>query len=97
MTHSDLVRVALSGVDFPADKQSIVRQASELGAGEEALRLLSALPLATYANVQEVLRSIPRDPQQDDEVPADVQARQARDRSGEGRGRLAEHLREPRS
>ncbi|NRQ30294.1 DUF2795 domain-containing protein [Nonomuraea sp. NN258] len=53
---------ALNDMDFPADKQSIVEHARAHGAEQAAERALAALPLGDYANLAEVLRSIPVDP-----------------------------------
>ncbi|GAB3143140.1 DUF2795 domain-containing protein [Microbispora hainanensis] len=97
VTVDDIVREALSSVDFPADKQSLVQQAADAGASEQALRLLRALPLGTYANKAEVLRSIPRDPDEEEGLSPAELARRARERTGKGRGRVAEHLRQPKS
>ncbi len=51
---------ALSALDFPLDKEELVRcvadQTNEAGAA--VVHQLRALPLASYASVGEVLRSI---------------------------------------
>ena len=53
------VEQALNALDFPAGKDQIVAHAQSAGAPDEVVRALRALPLADYANVPEVLRSIP--------------------------------------
>ncbi|MFC0864293.1 DUF2795 domain-containing protein [Sphaerimonospora cavernae] len=95
-TDVESVRRALSSLDYPADKHDVVRCAEETGADEPVIRVLAALPLGSYDNLDEVLRSIPRDPSQEAGLTADEETRLARERSAGGRGRVAEHLREPR-
>lgn len=51
------VREALNDVDFPAMKDELVR-AAETSGDEGAVRAVRGLPLAEYANYDEVLRSI---------------------------------------
>jgi hypothetical protein len=50
---------ALSDVDFPLDKEALVRCIEPgRGADDPVVRQLRALPLATYESVAEVLRSV---------------------------------------
>ena len=51
------VREALNSVDFPATKDDLVAAAEGSG-DEDAARAVRGLPLATYDNYDEVLRSI---------------------------------------
>ena len=51
------VRDALNTVDFPASKDDLV-SAAETSGDDEAARAVRGLPLATYENHDEVLRSI---------------------------------------
>ncbi|WP_213451769.1 DUF2795 domain-containing protein [Rhizomonospora bruguierae] len=90
-TDFQAVQRVLVDLDFPASKEQIVRHAEGRGdAG--ALKLLRALPLATYQNMSEIRSSVPLDPTVDDGLsPADQAARA---RSGHTH-RIAEHLREP--
>ncbi|MBG0827239.1 DUF2795 domain-containing protein [Planomonospora sp. ID67723] len=67
-TDPELVRRALLSLDYPADKQEVVRHAAGAGAEEAVTRVLSALPLGTYDNLDEILRSIPRDPAEGEEL-----------------------------
>lgn len=78
----------LESMDFPADKQDIVRAAEKEGAPPEVLRALRALPPVDYANRAEVARSAGTDAAPD-ESPAE-QAVKARDRRHQ---RVAEYLR----
>lgn len=59
MSVDDGIKQALSAIDFPVQKEDLVRHAEGAGAGEEVLRALRALPLAEYRNLDEVLRSTP--------------------------------------
>lgn len=54
------VEEALADLDFPLDKEDLVRCVSDQSSesGSVVLRQLRALPLGTYDNVEEVLRSI---------------------------------------
>ena len=49
---------ALREADFPAAKDDLVVSAEQANASPEALRALRSLPLADYANVDEVIRSV---------------------------------------
>ncbi|GAA3152854.1 hypothetical protein GCM10010466_49780 [Planomonospora alba] len=93
-TDPDLIRRALMSLDYPADKESVVRHAAGAGAEDPVIRALSALPLGTYDNLDEILRSVPRDPAEGEERSASDRSMQARERTGAGRGRISEHLRE---
>ena len=53
------IEVVLNDLDFPADQDAIVDHAQAAGADDGVLRALRALPLADYANMDEVLRSMP--------------------------------------
>lgn len=55
------VRDALNSMDYPASKQSLVDHVEQTGAEDEVVRSVRALPLADYANTDEVLRSLPLD------------------------------------
>lgn len=57
----DRVRHALAGLDYPAGKQQILEYADLREVDDEVRRLLRALPLGTYENDAEVLRSVPYD------------------------------------
>lgn len=60
-TTIDRVVQALSSLDYPASKWDIVKHAEEVGASEDAVSALRALPLADYRNEEEVMRSVPLD------------------------------------
>lgn len=51
------IRAHLSEVDYPAGKDALCAHAERSGAPEEVLAALRALPLADYANEDEVIRS----------------------------------------
>ena len=52
------VRAALADVDFPATKDELETAAARTGADEPVIRALRALPLASYENTDEVIRSM---------------------------------------
>ncbi len=52
------IRDALMNADFPADKDELIRVAERAGAAEETLSVLRSLPVADYANKDEVVRSV---------------------------------------
>ncbi len=49
---------ALSEVDFPADKDAIVRQAEQRGADDDVRRALRSLQPVAYGSAKEVIRSV---------------------------------------
>ncbi|MBF6329589.1 DUF2795 domain-containing protein [Nocardia transvalensis] len=67
-TDVDSVRQALSDADFPADKDQLVRYATQAGADDDTVRALRAIPPESYANITEVLQSVDLAP---DRAPAD--------------------------
>ncbi|MEU7998045.1 DUF2795 domain-containing protein [Micromonospora sp. NPDC049060] len=78
----------LSSLDYPAEKDDVVRQAEREGAPPDVLRALRALPPVDYANGNEVARSagIEAAP----EVDSAQRAAQARDKRHQ---RVSQHLR----
>lgn len=52
------IRAALVDIDFPCSKENVVRHAETGGGDVDVLRALRSLPLADYANVEEVVRSV---------------------------------------
>ena len=84
------VAETLNDIDFPAAKDEIVRHAQARGASDDAMRLLRALPLATYQNISEIRSSVPLDPAEDE-------GRSAGDLAGRARSQhvgVAGYLRE---
>ncbi|MFC9962845.1 MULTISPECIES: DUF2795 domain-containing protein [Nocardia] len=63
MVTTDVQRVerALSEVDFPANKDDLVRCATDAKADEDTVRALRAIPPVAYANMTEVLQSVTLD------------------------------------
>lgn len=58
VTPADL-RAALNEVDFPADKETLVRAAQAAGATDDVVQSLrSAPPAVQYANADEVVASV---------------------------------------
>jgi hypothetical protein len=58
MANAQDVREYLTTVDFPADKDAIVRVAQEAGAPDDVVKALRAMPPEIeYANKEEVMRS----------------------------------------
>ncbi|TDD33086.1 DUF2795 domain-containing protein [Actinomadura sp. KC06] len=81
----------LGDLAFPASKQEIVEHAHNRGPETEAERALSSLPLGTYGNVAEVVRSVPLEPD-----PGRSPAEQDYQRRHHSRPGLAEHMRDSR-
>lgn len=88
ITNTDEIEDLLGDLSFPASKERIVEHARRHGASEEAEKALRALPLGEYANVKEVLRSVPVDPAPDRSESERVYQQRHHRKSG-----LAEHMR----
>lgn len=73
------VLAVLKDVDFPADKQDLVRAAQAAGAPEPVVAALRAIPPVEYANRDEVARSVPTRP--DGDYSEAQRAEQARERN----------------
>ncbi len=58
------VRKALQGLEFPADKDTVLAYAEERGAALKTLRALRALPAGTYTNTDAVEQAVPQRPEQ---------------------------------
>ncbi|MGK5681263.1 DUF2795 domain-containing protein [Actinoplanes sp. URMC 104] len=60
------VQTLLQDLDFPADKDAIVRHAEQRGGDHDspAVRALRAMPLATYRNISEIRSSVDLPPDQ---------------------------------
>ncbi|NUR72187.1 MAG: DUF2795 domain-containing protein [Hamadaea sp.] len=54
----ELLKQSLTDLHYPATKQEIAAHAEQAGADPETRRVLRGLPLATYENLPEVLRSV---------------------------------------
>ncbi|MBM0258465.1 DUF2795 domain-containing protein [Micromonospora sp. 4G55] len=77
----------LSSLDYPAEKDDVVREAEREGAPPEVLKALRALPQVDYANGNEVARSAAIDAAP--ELSPSQRAAQARERHT----RVSQHLR----
>lgn len=77
----------LSSLDYPAEKDDVVREAELEGAPPEVLKALRALPPVDYANGNEVARSAGIDAAP--ELSPSQRAAQARERHT----RVSQHLR----
>ena len=88
------VQKALSGIDYPASKEELLRAADDAGAPQEVLGALRAIPPEEYANRAEVARSVPTDPAADLHPSAAQRAEQARVRRHRGPQPLSEYERE---
>jgi hypothetical protein len=88
MVSFEKVRPYLSTVDFPADRDGIVREAQRQGAPDIVLKALRAMPPEVYRNASEVLSSAGTDLAP--ELSARDKARQQRDKAHQ---RVAEPLR----
>lgn len=82
---------ALDDMDFPASEDDIVAHAAQRASRPEVLRLLRALPPATYENLAEVRRSVRLDTAAEEGQTASRRADQNRSRHNR---QIAEHLRD---
>lgn len=89
LTSTDPIKDVLNDLNYPASKQAIVEHARRHDALPDVERALSALPLATYANLGEVLRSVSTDP-----APERSESERVYQHRHHRRARLAEHMRE---
>ncbi|PXY21792.1 hypothetical protein DI005_30340 [Prauserella sp. PE36] len=79
-TTAERVRAVLSDADFPAEKADLVRCAENAEADPDTIKALGAMPPVEYANLAEVLQSVPLDQGQS---PAEEAARrQEHDKPG---------------
>lgn len=46
----------LHGLDFPADRDRLIRKARESGASPEVLKMLATMPAQDYGSMAEVMR-----------------------------------------
>jgi hypothetical protein len=62
MANPDFIQAQnfLDGVDYPADRDTLVEHARRHGAGDEIVRTLEGLPNRTYDSPTEVSRDITR-------------------------------------
>ncbi|GAA3656857.1 DUF2795 domain-containing protein [Streptomyces sp. S1A] len=93
MAHTDVQEIlgALKDVDFPADKDELLRAAKVGGASGEALKALRGIPPDRYDNRDQVARSVRVDPDSDLGHSAAQRAEQARKGGKPG---LSQHLRD---
>jgi hypothetical protein len=89
ITSTDQIGELLGDLAFPASKQKIVEHAHDRSPGSDAEKALAALPLSDYGNVEEVLRSVPTDPD-----PGRSAAERNYQRTHHKKQGLAEHMRE---
>jgi hypothetical protein len=87
---TDEIRSVLNDLDFPASKEQVVEHARHVSTlGNHARRALAALPLGEYANLGEVLRSVPVDP-----APERTDSERTAQRRQHRKPLLAEHTRD---
>jgi Protein of unknown function (DUF2795) len=72
-TTRDALFAALKGVDFVADKDTLVAAAMSRGADDDTVRALRAAPPALYGGMSEVLRAV-RLREEEDDVPPPARA-----------------------
>lgn len=91
MAHTDVNEIlsSLKDVDYPADKDELLRAAQAEGASDEAIKALRGIPQDRYANRDEVARSVRVDPDSDLGHSASQRAQQARKGGKPG---LSQHL-----
>lgn len=83
-TDTGRLRRALSEVDFPAEKEELVRCAYRAGADDATLSSLDAMPPVSYGSLDEVFRSARQEPERNS-------ADRAAQRRRHTRPGLAEH------
>jgi uncharacterized protein DUF2795 len=87
---TDEIRSVLNDLDFPASKEQVVEHARRAStSGSDAERALAALPVGEYANVGEVLRSVPVDP-----APERTESERMEQHLQHRKPLLAEHMRD---
>lgn len=59
LNDTEALRRILGTVEFPAGRDDIVTRAEDAGASREVLSALRAMPPATYAEADEVMRAVP--------------------------------------
>lgn len=82
---------ALDDMDFPASKEAVVAHAADRSGRDDVARLLRALPLGTYDNIEQVRRSVRLNPSAEEGQSPSEKAEKVRSPHGH---RVAEHLRE---
>lgn len=91
---TDRLRDALADVDFPADKDELIRAAQAAGASDSLLKALRAIPPVEYANRSEVERSVPADPAAGAGLSPAQRAEQAREQRHHGGQHLSQYMRD---
>ncbi|MDN0199193.1 DUF2795 domain-containing protein [Streptomyces sp. S.PNR 29] len=94
MSHTTSAREvvdALKDVDFPASKDDLIQAARKAGASQEAVAALRGIPPESYANRDEVARSVRVDPDSDLGTSPAQRAQQAR---AGGKPGQSQHLRD---
>ncbi|MFB8774204.1 DUF2795 domain-containing protein [Streptomyces broussonetiae] len=86
----DVVK-AVRDADFPAGKDELVDAAKRAGASQDVVAALRGMPRESYANREEVARSVRVDPDSDLGLSEAQRAEQAREG---GRPGQSQHLRE---
>lgn len=76
-TTTERLRRSLQAIDYPADKDALVDEATRTGADEDTVAALRSIPPVEYGNFNDVLASTPMD-SQDEEGKTD--AEKARER-----------------
>ncbi|MEU0742247.1 DUF2795 domain-containing protein [Streptomyces sp. NPDC006134] len=82
---------ALKDVDFPAGKDELIDAARKAGASRDAVAALRGIPPESYANREEVARSVRVDPASDLGTSPAQRGRQAR---AGGKPGQSQHLRD---
>ncbi|MEY9214541.1 DUF2795 domain-containing protein [Thermobifida halotolerans] len=59
LNDTEALRKILNTVEFPASRDDVLAHAENAGASREILSALRAMPPATYAEADEVMRAVP--------------------------------------
>ena len=78
------LKTILGQVPFPADKERILERAASLGADDEIMGALRAMPPVGYDRPDDVLRSVPMDESDTDARPESQRAQQRREHTKPG-------------
>lgn len=87
-TDRESLKEALSSVDYPASKETLVSHVEAHSAHRDVAQALRAMPPAEYANLDEVVQSVPMDKGAEEGRSSSDKAQQARHNNQSG---LAEH------
>lgn len=90
-TTKERLRRTLQNIDYPADKETLVDEATRTGADEDTIAALRSMPPVDYGGFNDVVASAPLDSQAEE---GQTDAEKARERRHHTHDRLTEHEKE---